>query len=1077
MKRLLLFFGFLLTLAGSASAQISETEALNRAGEFIKKNRGALSGRLAAPQRQGALKVGRINDGLYVVSAQDGGFIVVANSNHTEPVLAYGFDEPFSLTDMPDNVRAWMTNVGRLVEQANKAGAQDSPRRNVAVTVKAPIAPMTSTKWNQGTISSVDGNAFNWDCPNYVYSSGDTRHCLTGCVATAMAQLMYYHKWPKAATTAVPSYTSNSSIGTLAALPATTFAWDDMLDEYKGTDLSDVSGNAAKAVGTLMRYCGQGAKMNYGTGGSSASTAEALNALISYFGYNPNAYFASRNSYTNTAWENLIYTELQNNRPVLYSGQSTGGGHAFLCDGYDGEGLYHINWGWGGSYNGYFSLSVLNSDSNDGAGASSTEDGYSFMQDALIGVQPETIEKEQAATGLSVADVQYDGTTLSMHLANYTDQELGTVFYRIGVVDAQGTVTQLISMYSTNAAGLPSGWYYSPSVTADNLAASLADGTYVITGVQTETNTADLSLWKPANGYEENYALVTIAGGAVTSVRTYPLTCDISVTKAEFTGDGFTGIQQEVKVSFLNNTNAEYSGTVVMVADDSKDYTNYTYASVATSVAGLYTYANGPGTAYYYFRPTFTGEHTLYFWEVKGNVCDRLLGTAKVSSVPQSGASGEFTAELNVDNLIESGGKNYLITEEFNAKVVLNNPTSAAVPVTYYYIMKGDNSAKGFSITVAAGSSYTNALTYQGQLTVGKEYTFLLTNGSPYGANPDIVASVTFTVAQGAKCYDAEGSLTFVPNEASMAIPADAAAVDLTNAGTTAATNITPNTNPNCIYFLASGQAVPNGLAGLNIVKGKTADVINLQQGYPFYAISNFTADAVSLTASFKGSKEDSKDGWSTLVLPFEADNVTSDGQPISWFQSADDTAKNFWLYQFSYEENGQAHFDYVDGTAIKANIPYIIAVPDDSYGSKWSLDGKDIVFSADITEFKADSKCSVTGQQLSMKGAYKAERITNGYVLNSEGNAFVAVSSDGATVDPFTAYFVTLGNVVSGAGMVSIVIGGDQQATGIRTPMCHAELESSANADAAWYSLSGQRVSHPEKGIYIHNGKKVLVK
>ena len=1075
MKRILLFCCCYLVLLVGASAQISQEEAVSRAGEFLSARRHQ-SGRRGVSQKLRNLRAEKVNDGLYAVNASDGGFVLVANSDETDPVLAYGYDGMFDLGNMPDNVKAWVTNVGRLVQHANAGGARKISKQKAPVSVKSPISPLTTSEWNQGSIKTAAGEAYNWNCPNYNYPDGETRHCLTGCVATAMAQLMYYHEWPQGATTVVPSYTSNSTIGTLDELPAITFDWDAMQDEYIGTDLTEVNSAAAQAVGTLMRYCGQGAKMNYGTGGSSASSPDALKAFINYFHYNPNAYLADRSDYTNTEWEALIYSELAADRPVLYSGQSTGGGHSFICDGYDGDGLYHINWGWGGTYNGYFSLSVLNSESNDGAGASSTEDGYSFMQDALIGLQREATEPISGTDGLTVSNVADGGNNLSMNMSNNTTQTLGTIYYSFGVVDSEGKVSWIYRI--TNASGLQSGYYYSPSIPHSKLAAELSDGTYTVTGVQSTTASNDLGQWGPANGYKRNYAVVTIENGAVASVEVYPKECDLSVTGATFTGTGYTGTFQEVKATFQNNTDEEYNGMVVMVADYPSSLANYDYESVASNlkstIAGVYTYANGPGTAYFYFTPTSDGTHTLYFWEISGDVCSKLLGTATVTSLASAEPETGVFLTFDVDNMFESDGKNYITSGSLTGTFTINNQTDATLSGPFCIKMKGDTRYSYYSYSIAAGRQSRFSINKSG-FTPGTEYAYEVYNGTP--SNDNLLGSFVFFVADGVLCYDADGESIYVAKESVIKIPAYVGAVDFSYLSDLTGVDVVANSNPNCIYYFDDRQTVPSSLSGLNVVKGTSADVINLYQNYPFYILWDFVSDAVSYTASFEGSKEDSKDGWSTLVLPFEATQVSCEGEPVDWFKSASDAGKNFWLYQFLYEEGGKAHFDYVAGSELKANIPYLIAVPDESYGANWNLDGKELVFSGDITEFSTDAKCSITGQQLSMKGTYKPAVITNGYVLNADGNAFVRVSSDGEVVDPFSAYFENKGNVIRGAGVVSIVIGdGGGQATGIRTPLARTSVDG-RSMDSGWYNLQGQRVSRPGRGVYIHNGKKVLVK
>ena len=137
------------------------------------------------------------------------------------------------------------------------------------------------------------------------------------------------------------------------------------------------------------------------------------NALKNNFGYDGNIQHLFRNNYSNEAWESLIYRELAERRPVLYAGTSSGGAHAFVCDGYDGNGLFHINWGWGGMCNGYFKLSVLNPNDNSGMGASSSKDGYSMNQDVLIGIQPPSKHADNPVATF-YSDIDYKGKAVDL---------------------------------------------------------------------------------------------------------------------------------------------------------------------------------------------------------------------------------------------------------------------------------------------------------------------------------------------------------------------------------------------------------------------------------------------------------------------------------------------------------------------------------------------------------------------------------------------------------------------------------------------------------------------------------------
>ena len=142
---------------------------------------------------------------------------------------------------------------------------------------------------------------------------------------------------------ALDGYTTYINNIKLDALPGTTFKWDKMRDTYKNGD----SDEGAVAVAELMRYCGQRVMMDYDKEGSAGSVN--VFDMVDYFGFSPTAKNVMRFNYTNEAWEKLIYEEVANKRPVLYSGFSDTGGHEFVIDGYDNMGLFHVNWSWSGA--------------------------------------------------------------------------------------------------------------------------------------------------------------------------------------------------------------------------------------------------------------------------------------------------------------------------------------------------------------------------------------------------------------------------------------------------------------------------------------------------------------------------------------------------------------------------------------------------------------------------------------------------------------------------------------------------------------------------------------------------------
>ena len=273
-----------------------------------------------------------------------------------------------------------------------------------------------------------DGEKYDWE----------GKRSVTGCVATAMAQVMYYHQWPQEATTTIPSYTFNyreEETCTLPELPATTFKWDQMLPNY--TEENPGTEEQRMAVAELMRYCGQATKMDYTPDGAGTQHEFIANALRRYFGYSQGIYCANRAEYTIAGWKELIWSELDHKRPVLFAGQSSGGGHEFVIDGYDGNDMFHVNWGWGGKNDGYFAINVLNPKDNTSVGsASSTVLGFATDQQILVGVErstgketvvPEVVKKLMVFNELIALD------TVLVYMASYVDFELRESSYYMGL--------------------------------------------------------------------------------------------------------------------------------------------------------------------------------------------------------------------------------------------------------------------------------------------------------------------------------------------------------------------------------------------------------------------------------------------------------------------------------------------------------------------------------------------------------------------------------------------------------------------------------------------------------------------
>ncbi len=273
----------------------------------------------------------------YYVFDTGGGFVIVAGDDRARAVLAYGDGMP-DMAALPCNLHWMLDHYAKQMEWLHTHQAARVKPQFTATTVVEPLLPCT---WSQGT-------PYYDQCPVY-----HGEHCATGCIATAMAQVMYYWKFPDTLP-ALPAYTTIINKIHVPALPGTALDWDNMLDGYVYQNYTPAQG---EAVARLMRYCGQGTTMEYGTDGSGSGAWNQLVAM-QVFGYNLSAQSLYRDDYGTDEWNALMLEDLTEGIPILYTGYGDEGGHAYVVDGFDGS-MYHINWGWEGSGNGYFALDAF----------------------------------------------------------------------------------------------------------------------------------------------------------------------------------------------------------------------------------------------------------------------------------------------------------------------------------------------------------------------------------------------------------------------------------------------------------------------------------------------------------------------------------------------------------------------------------------------------------------------------------------------------------------------------------------------------------------------------------------------
>lgn len=396
----------------------------------------------------------------YSFELQNGGWMIVSADDVAVPVLGYVAEGSFDYDALPPSLKWWLGQYEYEIREASASGADIRSAAAEDDSDFAPIAPLMDTRWDQG-------NPYNILCPDV-----EGKPTYTGCVATAMAQVMKYFNYPAAGTGSV-SYSWNSEVLSLD-LSAKPFAWDDMLPTY-----TDAATEAQKdAVAWLMQCCGYSVEMTYGTSESAANIYYWAPSLMRYFGYAPTSRPIVRRYFTNSAWEKEIYSSLENGSPVLYGGQGSAGGHAFVCDGYQGDGMYHFNWGWSGKSDGYYRLTALDPPAlGTGGGAG----GFNRAHMAVVNIRP-AFEGAESVPCLAVNDeVKLSYSKASKNISftgtifNYTNSALS---FKPGyeVTDSEGNVQYIGGANGWSSLEMLAGM----TTYARKASTPLADGTYVV---------------------------------------------------------------------------------------------------------------------------------------------------------------------------------------------------------------------------------------------------------------------------------------------------------------------------------------------------------------------------------------------------------------------------------------------------------------------------------------------------------------------------------------------------------------------------------------------------------------------
>jgi hypothetical protein len=705
------------------------------------------------------------------------GFIIVSGDDNVKPVLAYSDEVGFNAAGIAPDVAYWLNGYKEQIEEIIRNNIQASdkvksrweslksgPVSNAMIKTVHTVNPLEQTSWDQSP-------NYNAICP-YDYAYNDLT--VTGCVATGMAQILKF--WGAPANGAGFHSYNDPKYGTQSAdFGSTTYDWNSMPLSVTGPNT---------AVATLMYHCGVSINMSYGvasTGGSSAyvisSESPVQNcaeyALKTYFGYT-GVQGLARSAYPNkTDWINLLKTELDAGRPVLYAGFGSGGGHCFNCDGYDANDFFHFNWGWSGQFDGYFDVDALDP---AGTGTGGGTGDFNSGQQAVIGIQGPGGETQSSTLNLfdyvipSPSDILYgESFTVHTNIFNNTTQDFNGD-YCAAIFNNNGAFVDNVEVLTEMP--LQAGHYYPNGLTFSSSGLfTMLPGIYSI-GIF--YSPAGQNLWiqvSDTSGYT-NFPQMTVHHS-----NTLELYAAMTVTPGTML---IQGQPVSVFLDVLNTGSSTFTGTFDVSLYDLDGYAVFTVQEM--------TGMNMPSNYHYTNGLTFASSNLT---------CDPGTYLLAMQYFPDGGQSWQLTGSTNYQNPIEvivqhapygadpwepnntfAQASDLPVTFSGNSATVntadanISNNSRSSVDYDYYKIDLGS----GFSYTIGArlndsknsgnGQNYTEDAIFSYStdgLTFPNTFDDIMANSiiSPNGGTIYFMVSPKFTGTSGT--YQLDISVTRNP--------------------------------------------------------------------------------------------------------------------------------------------------------------------------------------------------------------------------------------------------------------------------------------------------------------------------
>ena len=751
MRRIILLtVSLLLTVTTIFAERVSQADAALVAKNFMSAPTVQNGIKKAVPAEMVLKKAASAEENQYYVyeNANGEGWVMVAADDAVTPILAYSKTGTFKTENQPANVKTWLGKYDTFIKKVEEDGLVANEETSAMWNRLRKSPP--STPGGNVVVDMLVQTQWDQDDPYWKLTPGSgSDKAYTGCVATAMAQVMKYWEWPKKGTgshTYQPvmdifddygNYLRTDTIypGLLTVnFGETTYDWDNMLKKYT----SSATTAQKNAVATLMYHCGVSAEMQYGGDaydGSGTYTINygdwddptcAQNSFPKYFGYKRDGltsyyrdgytYHGTKyyDSWTDAAWTAMIKGELDKHHPIMYDGSGNAGGHSFICDGYDDQNYFHFNWGWSGSNDGWYKLDNLVPGSGGAGGGS-----YSFTntQGVIIGIVPDktfadvtitwsvqgtittTTFKEQDPLVLPTnpadcsADKVFVGWTESSSVTGDKPADLFT--------SATGKVVTTAKTYYAVFATQESG--STPSQVASvTFKTNTSDGSTALSDISKQVSSSSGILSYSGEKVYQGKNGVKLGTGSSIGSLTLTLTSSVSVTKVVVNAVKYGSDTGKLKVSAGSTslgeqspaTGLEYTASTPVATNTIKVETTSkrAYVSSITVTAGGGATYKDYSTSCGAVEPCVLTGITLNTDNVKKtyNVGETFSSAGLVVTAAYSNCSNKTVTPASVSSpdMTSAGTKTVTVSYTENAvtKTATYDITVAVVPVTKYTV-------------------------------------------------------------------------------------------------------------------------------------------------------------------------------------------------------------------------------------------------------------------------------------------------------------------------------------------------------------------------------------------------------